>query len=47
MNQAESVVHDTETKIEEYKDKLPADEVSQWLSYCSRIWELGDLLVIP
>jgi len=25
-NQAESIVHDTETKMEEYKDQLPADE---------------------
>lgn len=27
INQAEGVVHDTETKMEEYKDQLPADEV--------------------
>ena len=27
VNHAESVIHDTETKIEEFKDQLPADEV--------------------
>ncbi|KAH8877242.1 Stress-70 protein, mitochondrial [Schistosoma japonicum] len=27
VNQAESIVHDTESKINEYKDQLPADEV--------------------
>jgi len=28
INSAESIVHDTETKMEEYKDQLPAEEVS-------------------
>ena len=28
MNQAEGIIHDTETKMEEFKDRLPADEVS-------------------
>ena len=28
VNQAEGIIHDTETKMEEYKDQLPADEVS-------------------
>lgn len=28
MNQAEGIIHDTETKMEEFKDQLPADEVS-------------------
>lgn len=28
VNMAEGIVHDTETKMEEYKDQLPADEVS-------------------
>lgn len=29
INHAEGVVHDIETKMEEFKDQLPADEVSQ------------------
>lgn len=29
INLAEGIVHDTETKMEEYKDQLPADEVRQ------------------
>lgn len=28
VNQAEGIVHDTETKMEEYKDQLPKEEVS-------------------
>ena len=28
INHAEGVVHDIETKMEEFKDQLPADEVS-------------------
>ena len=28
INQAEGIIHDTESKITEYKDQLPADEVS-------------------
>lgn len=27
VNQAESMIHDTETKMEEFKDQLPSDEV--------------------
>lgn len=27
VNRIESILHDTETKMEEYKDQLPADEV--------------------
>lgn len=27
VNMAEGIVHDTETKMEEFKDQLPADEV--------------------
>lgn len=27
INHAESIVHDIETKMEEFKDQLPADEV--------------------
>ena len=28
VNRVESILHDTESKMEEYKDQLPADEVS-------------------
>lgn len=28
INQAESIVHDTEAKMEEFKDQLPKEEVS-------------------
>lgn len=28
INSAEGIIHDTETKMEEFKDQLPADEVS-------------------
>ena len=27
LNQADSIIHDTETKMEEYKDQLPVEEV--------------------
>ena len=27
INQAESIIHDTETKMEEYKDQLPEEQV--------------------
>merc|ERR1712038_1106160 len=29
VNQAEGILHDTETKIEEYKDRLPAEDVTK------------------
>ena len=29
INHAESIVHDIETKMEEFKDQLPADEVCE------------------
>ena len=29
VNRVESILHDTESKMEEYKDQLPADEVSE------------------
>ena len=28
VNRIESILHDTESKMEEYKDQLPADEVN-------------------
>lgn len=27
VNMAEGIIHDTESKMEEFKDQLPADEV--------------------
>ena len=27
VNSAESIIHDTDSKMEEFKDQLPADEV--------------------
>ena len=27
VNQAEGIIHDTESKMEEFKDQLPTDEV--------------------
>ena len=27
VNQAEGIIHDTETKMEEFKEQLPSDEV--------------------
>lgn len=40
VNQAEGIVHDTETKMEEYKSQLPAEEVCKFKtnhhwSYCN------------
>lgn len=29
VNRVESILHDTESKMEEYKDQLPSDEVSE------------------
>jgi molecular chaperone DnaK len=30
VNRVESILHDTESKMEEYKDQLPSDEVKQF-----------------
>jgi molecular chaperone DnaK len=30
VNRAESILHDTESKMEEYKDQLPSDEVKRF-----------------
>lgn len=39
VNRVESILHDTESKMEEYKDQLPADEVrsrsSDWSTLIS------------
>lgn len=32
VNQAEGIVHDTETKMEEFKDQLPKEEVNSILN---------------
>ena len=37
MNQAEGIIHDTETKMEEFKDQLPTDEVRTVTKFC-KIW---------
>ena len=29
VNHAESIIHDTESKMEEFKDQLPTEEVSR------------------
>ena len=34
MNQAEGIIHDTETKMEEFKDQLPTDEVRTVTKFC-------------
>ena len=35
VNHAEGVVHDIETKMDEFKDQLPTDEVCTSLLYCA------------
>lgn len=32
VNQAEGIVHDTETKMEEFKDQLPKEEVRIYIT---------------
>jgi molecular chaperone DnaK len=32
VNRIESILHDTESKMEEYKDQLPSDEVKDYIS---------------
>lgn len=34
---AEGIIHDTETKMEEFKDQLPADEVSPLLKWLMKL----------
>lgn len=40
VNMAEGIIHDTESKMEEFKDQLPADEVGIFwcLCYCRELW---------
>lgn len=40
INQAEGIVHDTETKMDEFKDQLPKEEV-RTLSYSLAILSLS------
>lgn len=40
INQAESIVHDTESKMEEFKDQLPADECSKLKEKITQLREL-------
>uniref|UniRef100_A0A452ULT2 Stress-70 protein, mitochondrial n=1 Tax=Ursus maritimus TaxID=29073 RepID=A0A452ULT2_URSMA len=37
VNMAEGIIHDTETKMEEFKDQLPADEVSPLLKWLMKL----------
>ena len=32
LNQADGIIHDTETKMDEFKDQLPQEEVGFWTS---------------
>ena len=34
VNQAEGIIHDTESKLEEFKAQLPQDEVSLYIHNC-------------
>lgn len=40
VNRAESIVHDTESKVNEFKDQLPADESAQLLEKVAKIREM-------
>jgi molecular chaperone DnaK len=39
VNRAESILHDTESKMEEYKDQLPSDEYSKLKEGASKLRE--------
>lgn len=39
-NQAESIIHDTETKMEEYKDQLPAEECTKLKEHITKLREV-------
>lgn len=34
VNQAEGIIHDTESKLEEFKPQLPQEEVGLSFTYC-------------
>lgn len=40
INQAEGIVHDTESKVQEFKDQLPADESAQLLEKVAKVREM-------
>uniref|UniRef100_A0A4D5R9K1 Stress-70 protein n=1 Tax=Scolopendra viridis TaxID=118503 RepID=A0A4D5R9K1_SCOVI len=40
VNQAEGIIHDTESKMEEFKDQLPADECQKLREHIARVREL-------
>jgi len=40
VNMAEGIIHDTETKMEEFKDQLPADECNKLKEEISKMREL-------
>lgn len=40
VNRVESILHDTESKMEEYKDQLPSDEVKK-----ANFFQLNDHLI--
>lgn len=40
VNQAEGIIHDTETKMEEFKDQLPADECTKLREHISKVKDL-------
>jgi hypothetical protein len=43
VNMAEGIIHDTETKMEEFKDQLPADEVTiHWFFEAHFSWVGSD-----
>ena len=47
VNQAEGIVHDTETKMEEYKDQLPADEVVGYISCVIQLFGKTNFRFVP
>jgi molecular chaperone DnaK len=40
VNQAEAILHDTETKMEEYKDQLPAEETAKLKEEIAKVKEI-------
>jgi len=47
VNTAESIIHDTESKMEEFKDQLPADEVarnSDCIFNLSHCYSMGQII---
>ncbi|XP_046333456.1 stress-70 protein, mitochondrial-like [Haliotis rufescens] len=40
VNSADSIIHDTETKMDEYKDQLPADECNQLKEKITKVREV-------